>query len=150
MKPEHSTKTNTGKPRPKAGAFLYLFSLSQWETRPGRRRHAAPRPQAGIRSRAVRGLYGTRECRHIHRHSCESGNPKAIGSNPVLASYRILGSRFRGNDGNRRLETDILKLTTLPTEYVVGSIAGFWCARNSPDGCVDILDPSRTRDTGHV
>ena len=56
-----------------------------------------------------------RECRHIHRHSRESGNPKAIGSNPVFASYRILGSRFRGNDGNRRLETDILKLTTLPS-----------------------------------
>ena len=43
-----------------------------------------------------------RECRHIHRHSRESGNPKTIGSKCVLASYRILGSRFRGNDGNRR------------------------------------------------
>ena len=59
-----------------------------------------------------------RECRHIHRHSRESGNPKAIGSNPVIASYRILGSRFRGNDGNRRLETDILKLTTLPRDLL--------------------------------
>ena len=56
----------------------------------------------------------TRECRHIHRHSRESGNPKAIGSKCVFASYRIPGSRFRGDDGNRRLETDILKLTTLP------------------------------------
>ena len=55
----------------------------------------------------------TRECRHIHRHSRESGNPKAIGSKCVFASYRIPGSRFRGDDGNRRLETDILKLTTL-------------------------------------
>ena len=55
-----------------------------------------------------------RECRHIHRHSRESGNPKAIGSKCVFASYRIPGSRFRGDDGNRRLETDILKLTTLP------------------------------------
>ena len=55
-----------------------------------------------------------RECRHIHRHSRESGNPKAIGSKCVFASYRILDSRFRGNDGNRRLETDILKLTTPP------------------------------------
>ena len=42
------------------------------------------------------------------------GNPKAIGSKCVFASYRIPGSRFRGDDGNRRLETDILKLTTLP------------------------------------
>ena len=57
-----------------------------------------------------------RECRHIHRHSRESGNPKAIGSKCVFASYRIPGSRFRGDDGNRRLETDILKLTTLPKE----------------------------------
>ena len=55
-----------------------------------------------------------RECRHIHRHSRKSGNPKAIGSKCVFASYRILDSRFRGNDGNRRLETDILKLTTPP------------------------------------
>ena len=55
-----------------------------------------------------------RECRHIHRHSRESGNPKAIGSKCVFASYRIPGSRFHGDDGNRRLETDILKLTTLP------------------------------------
>jgi hypothetical protein len=39
-----------------------------------------------------------RECRHIHRHSRESVNPKAIGSKCVFASYRILGSRFRGND----------------------------------------------------
>ena len=53
----------------------------------------------------------------IHRHSRESGNPKAIGSKCVFASYRIPGSRFRGDDGNRRLETDILKLTTLPTEW---------------------------------
>ena len=58
----------------------------------------------------------SRECRHIHRHSRESGNPKAIGSKCVFASYRIPGSRFRGDDGNRRLETDILKLTTLPRE----------------------------------
>ena len=57
---------------------------------------------------------GTRECRHINRHSRESGYPKAIGSKCVFDSYRILDSRFRGKDGNRRLETDILKLTTLP------------------------------------
>ena len=31
-----------------------------------------------------------------------------------ITSYRILGSRFRGNDGNSRLEIDIHKLTTLP------------------------------------
>ena len=31
-----------------------------------------------------------RECRHIHRHSRESRNPKAIGSKCVFASYRIL------------------------------------------------------------
>ena len=37
-----------------------------------------------------------------------------------------------------------------PPEYIVGSITGFWCARNRPDGCVDILDPPRTRDPGHV
>ena len=59
--------------------------------------------------------WAARECRHIHRHSRESGNPKAIGSKCVFASYRIPGSRFRGDDGNRRLETDILKLTTLPS-----------------------------------
>ena len=35
----------------------------------------------------------------IHRHSRESGNPKAIGSKCVFDSYRILDSRFRGNDG---------------------------------------------------
>ena len=64
----------------------------------------------------------TRECRHIHRHSRESGNPKAIGSKCVFASYRIPGSRFRGDDGNRRLETDILKLTTLPKWMVGGTI----------------------------
>ena len=66
-----------------------------------------------------------RECRHIHRHSRESGNPKAIGSKCVFASYRIPGSRFRGDDGNRRLETDILKLTTLPRFLlsVIGSLA---------------------------
>ena len=52
----------------------------------------------------------SRECRHIHRHSRESGNPKAIGSKCVFASYRIPDSRFRGNDGIRRLETDILEL----------------------------------------
>ena len=57
-----------------------------------------------------------KECRHIHRHSRFRGNPKAIGSKCVFASYRILDSRFRGNDGNRRLETDILKLTILPKE----------------------------------
>ena len=62
-----------------------------------------------------------RECRHIHRHSRESGNPKAIGSKCVFASYRIPGSRFRGDDGNRRLETDILKLTTLPKELKLPS-----------------------------
>ena len=56
----------------------------------------------------------SRECRHIHRHSRESGNPKAIGSKCVFASYRIPDSRFRGNDGIRRLETDILELTTPP------------------------------------
>ena len=66
-----------------------------------------------IANRETKFAESTRECRHIHRHSCESGNPKAIGSNPVLASYRILGSRFRGN---AELETDILKLTTLPNE----------------------------------
>ncbi len=55
-----------------------------------------------------------RERCHIHRHSRFRGNPKAIGSKCVFASYRILGSRFRGNDGKRGLETDILKLTTLP------------------------------------
>ena len=56
----------------------------------------------------------------MHRYSRESGNPKAIGSKCVFASYRILDSRFRGkdgrfrrNDGTRHLETDILKLTTL-------------------------------------
>ena len=47
-----------------------------------------------------------------------------VGSKCVFASYRIPGSRFRGDDGNRRLETDILKLTTLPstttTSYLVG------------------------------
>ena len=59
-------------------------------------------------------VVGSRECRHIHRHSRFRGNPKAIGSKCVFASYRIPGSRFRGDDGNRRLETDILKLTTLP------------------------------------
>ena len=32
----------------------------------------------------------SRECRHIHRHFRESGNPKAIGSKCVFASYRIL------------------------------------------------------------
>ena len=58
----------------------------------------------------------TRECRHIHRHSRESGYPKATGSKCVFDSYRILDSRFRGNDGNRRLETDILILTTLPSD----------------------------------
>ena len=31
-----------------------------------------------------------------------------------ICELRILGSRFRGNDGNRRLETKILELTTLP------------------------------------
>ena len=62
-----------------------------------------------------------RECRHIHRHSRESGNPKAIGSKCVFASYRIPGSRFRGDDGNRRLETDILKLTTPPSTTVADS-----------------------------
>ena len=56
----------------------------------------------------------SRECRHIHRHSRFRGNARAIGSKCVFASYRIPGSRFRGDDGNRRLETDILKLTTLP------------------------------------
>ena len=56
----------------------------------------------------------SRGCRHIHRLSRESGNPKAIGSKCVFDSYRILDSRFRGKDGNRRLETDILNLTTLP------------------------------------
>ena len=50
------------------------------------------------------------------RHSRERGNPKAIDSKYVLASYRILVPRFRGNDENRRLETDILKLATLPSE----------------------------------
>ena len=50
----------------------------------------------------------------IHRHSRESGNPKAIGSKCVFASYRILDSRESGNDGNRRLGTDFLKLTTFP------------------------------------
>ena len=35
----------------------------------------------------------------MHRHSRESGNPKAIGSKYVFASYRIPDSRFRGNDG---------------------------------------------------
>ena len=56
------------------------------------------------------------------RHSRERGNPKAIDSKYVLASYRILVPRFRGNDENtrydenRRVETDILKLATLPSE----------------------------------
>ena len=72
----------------------------------------------------------TRECRHIHRHSRESGNPKAIGSKCVFASYRIPGSRFRGDDGNRRLETDILKLTTLPRSLAGKPLAGF-CATRS-------------------
>ncbi len=53
------------------------------------------------------------ECRHIRRHSRESGNPEAIGNKCVLASHRILDSRFLRNDGKRGLETDILKLTTL-------------------------------------
>ena len=67
-----------------------------------------------------------RECRHIHRHSRESGNPKAIGSKCVFASYRIPGSRFRGDDGNRRLETDILKLTTLPRNLAGNWVSGQW------------------------
>ena len=44
------------------------------------------------------------------------------GSKCVIASYRILDSRsrrndgrFRGNNGNRRLETEWLKLTTRPS-----------------------------------
>ena len=60
---------------------------------------------------------------HIHRHSRESGNPEAIGNKCVLASHRILDSRFRGNsgnNGNRRLETYILKLTTLPGASIRG------------------------------
>ena len=60
-----------------------------------------------------------RECRHIHRHSRFRGNPKAIGRAnaylPATGFYRILVSRFLRNDGKRGLETDILKLTTLPS-----------------------------------
>ncbi len=54
----------------------------------------------------------TRHPREGARDSREGGNLWATGSKCVFASYRILGSRFRGNDGNRRLETDILKLKT--------------------------------------
>ena len=39
----------------------------------------------------------------------KAGIQRPLASKCVFASYRILDSRFRGNDGNRRLETDILK-----------------------------------------
>ena len=72
-----------------------------------------------------------RECRHIHRHSRFRGNPKAIGSKCVFASYRIPDSRFRGDDGNRRLETDILKLTTLPRAFATQDPHQFhWYEKN--------------------
>ena len=41
----------------------------------------------------IEAFWGSRPprgCRHIHRHSRESRNPKAIGSKCVFASYRIL------------------------------------------------------------
>ena len=57
-----------------------------------------------------------RGCRHIHLHSGESRNPDTLDSQCVFAGCRILDSRLRGNDENRRYETAILKLTTRPRE----------------------------------
>ena len=55
--------------------------------------HASDDGQAHQRPRPPISVQNFRECHHIHRHS-----------------------RVRGNDGNRRLETDILRLTTLPNQ----------------------------------